>query len=393
MMNSQGAEQHQEPQNEARFTVTYRVFADSLEEARKRAIRVAHEQTVEVPPDVVPDGFIKDEIVGQIEELEAEADTQGSFRLVLSYSPKSVGSDFPQFLNVMYGNSSLLRGLRIIGISPGPTLTQHFPGARFGIEGLRRLSDRTKGGLICPVIKPQGLSSRDLADIAVRCVRGGADIIKEDHGLASQPTAPFSERCEVMAQAIAQANADTGGHCLYFPSLTGSSTDIVKRAQFAKQTGAHGVLIIPGLLGFDSMSSLARNPDFGLPIMAHPAFLGSFVLGDDYGITHGVMFGHLMRLAGADISVFPNVGGRFGFSNEECLDIVDSCRGEDGPGLPIMPSPGGGMSVDRAKDMQTMYGEDVVYLLGGNLMRYRDRVSEGVAEMRSALDAVSASAA
>ena len=52
----------------------------------------------------------------------------------------------------------------------------------------------------------------------------------------------------------------------------------------------------------------------------------------------------------------------------------------------MLPSPGGGMSVARAAEMQAMYGEDVVYLLGGSLLRDPARIDEAVAAMRAALD-------
>ena len=101
-----------------------------------------------------------------------------------------------------------------------------------------------------------------------------------------------------------------------------------------------------------------------------------------------MMYGVLQRLAGSDISVFPNVGGRFGFSAEECVAIADACRDPAGIGKPIFPSPGGGMSVDRAADMAAMYGDDVVYLIGGSLLRHGDRIGEAVTAMRRAVDAV-----
>ena len=37
----------------------------------------------------------------------------------------------------------------------------------------------------------------ELAEIAYRCALGGADIVKDDHGLANQKTAPFRERLEL----------------------------------------------------------------------------------------------------------------------------------------------------------------------------------------------------
>jgi ribulose-bisphosphate carboxylase large chain len=52
----------------------------------------------------------------------------------------------------------------------------------------------------------------------------------------------------------------------------------------------------------------------------------------------------------------------------------------------MLPTPGGGMSVDRAADMAAMYGDDVVYLLGGSILREGDRIGDAVAAMRRALD-------
>jgi ribulose-bisphosphate carboxylase large chain len=36
---------------------------------------------------------------------------------------------------------------------------------------------------------------------------------------------------------------------------------------------------------------------------------------------------------------------------------------------PIFPAPGGGMSLDRIPEMGALYGDDVIYLIGGNLHR------------------------
>jgi len=367
-----------------RFTVSYRVFARNEAEAQQRAEDIALEQTVEVPRDVVPPGYIEDVIMGQIEDIAFEA--QGQFILKISYSPDSVGSELPQLLNVIFGNSSIQRGLKVVAFDPGEELTRRFSGARFGIDGIRKRSGRRKGGLIAAVIKPQGSSAKDLAAISYQCALAGADIIKDDHGLTNQHMAPFKERCEAICNAVNKANAETGGSTLYFPNIAGQSTDCLDFARFAKAAGAGGALILPGLFGFDLIHQLARDDAFDLPIMAHPSFLGPFVLSQDTGFSHAVMFGVLQRLAGADISIFPNVGGRFGFSAAECLSIVERCLDPQGIGKTIFPSPGGGMSVEKAPEMKQMYGSDVVYLLGGSLLRYREKIGDGIREMRDALD-------
>ncbi|MEQ8589507.1 MAG: RuBisCO large subunit C-terminal-like domain-containing protein [Roseitalea porphyridii] len=375
-------------QGDDRFRVRYRLRAEDGQDADVRATGIALEQTVEIPGDIVPAGYIGDTIVGQVEDVRQ---TVGDwYEATISYSPDSAGDEVVQLINVIFGNSSIQQNIRVIGFDPGPEIRARFQGARFGIEGIRELVGRDAGGLISPVIKPQGSSVAELAGIASRCVLGGADIIKDDHGLANQRMAPFRERVNAVSEAVADANAKCGSSARYFVNVTGHSGYPVDEAFQAKEAGAGGVLLMPGLMGFGVVQALSRDKSFDLPIMTHPSFTGPFVLTPETGVEHALMYGVFQRLAGSDISVFPNVGGRFGFSVEECRSIADACRDPEGIGKPMMPSPGGGMSVERARDMVSMYGPDVVYLLGGSLLRAGDGIGEAVRAMRDAVDQAAA---
>ena len=373
-----------------RFVVTYRIVADDDIDALARAEAIALEDTVEIPRDVVPSGYIEDTVLGRVEDVTAASD--GVWNAKVGYHIDAVGRELPQLLNVVLGNASILRGVKAIDLSPNSDLLNRFPGARFGASGVRTLSRRSKGGFVCPVIKPQGSSSETLARLCYLTAVAGADIIKEDHGLSNQDAAPFKERTKACAEAVIQANserADAGdtSRALYFANIGGHGDEVRDLAFYAKDAGADGILLIPGLFGFDAMNRLAQEPDLDLPIMAHPSHLGPYVLSPDHGYGHGFLFGQLMRLAGADISVFPNYGGRFGFSKDECSEIVRHCRDECGIGPAILPSPGGGMSIERLPDMVAHYGEDCVYLLGGSLLRYGDEIGQAIKEMRVALSA------
>ena len=92
-----------------------------------------------------------------------------------------------------------------------------------------------------------------------------ADIIKDDHGLTNQKTAPFKKRVEKVATAVARANAETGGHSLYFPNIARPSDQLLEFAHFAKQAGADGALVMPGLNGFDLTRRLAAEEGLNLP--------------------------------------------------------------------------------------------------------------------------------
>jgi ribulose-bisphosphate carboxylase large chain len=370
-----------------RFEVDYRIFAESQADAEDRAANIALEDTVEIPRDVVPKGYVEDVVLGRVGAVVPEGD--GRWRATVAYHVDAVGREMPQLLNVVLGNASILKGVKALALRPDAELRVRFPGPRFGAEGVRRLTGR-EGGLVCPVIKPQGSSSETLARLCYLTARAGADIVKEDHGLANQDAAPFRDRVARCAEAVARANAERGAEgdatrALYFANIGGHGDEVRDLAHFAREAGADGILLIPGLFGFDAMNRLARDESLGLPVMAHPSHLGPYVLSPDTGYAHGMLFGTLMRLAGADISVFPNFGGRFGFSQAECLEIVAACRDGGGPGLPILPSPGGGMSLERLPDMRALYGADCVYLLGGSLLRYGEQIGDAIRAMRAQL--------
>ena len=124
---------------------------------------------------------------------------------------------------------------------------------------------------------------------------------------------------------MAEANARTGRRALYVPNITGPAEQLRERAARAKQWGAGGVMVAPGLTGLDAMRALAEDDGLGLPVFSHPAFIGSYAV-NPQGLSFPVLFGLLMRLAGADAVIFPNYGGRFSLSREECLSIARAGR-------------------------------------------------------------------
>ena len=183
------------------------------------------------------------------------------------------------------------------------------------------------------------------------------------------------------AEAVARANAETGRNVLYAPCINAPAHLVISRAHAARQAGAGAVLMIPGITGLDTVRDLAADPSFGLPIIAHPALLGCMLGGGSTnrvaGFSHEVLLGVLPRLAGADATVFPSFGGRFGFSGEECQAINAGCTRPMGNLPAILPSPGGGMTLERIAQMREVYGPDLLLLIGGSLYSHSDNLIEG----------------
>ena len=363
------------------FHVTYDVDATSNAEARQIVDALCLEQTVELPEALVPPGtWINEHVVGKcvsIERCASGADARGKgavgdvYRAKVRYADDCAGGELPQLVNVIFGNTSIKERVMVRDVELSDAMLRKFAGARFGAKGLRKLLGVERGPIVMTALKPMGTPSEKLAEMAYAFAKGGIDIIKDDHGLANQRYAPYEERVRACAAAVKRANAETGRRCIYAPCINAPAHLVVQRAKFAKAAGAGAVLMIPGITGLDSMRALAEDPDFGLPIIAHPAILGAMLGGGSQntirGFAHGVLLGLLPRLAGADATIFPNFGGRFGFSVEECKDIVHGARRVLAHHPSILPSPGGGMTLDKVKVMMETYGQDVLLLVGGSL--------------------------
>ncbi len=370
-----------------RFGATY-ALSGPASEAQERAEAITVEQTIEFPADLVADDDIRRHVIGRIESLEAVGPERSLAHI--SYAVETTGFELPQLLNVCFGNCSLLPGVRLVELHLPVELLARFRGPRHGIKGLRQLLHAGDRPLLATALKPMGLGSATLAQMARTLARAGIDVVKDDHGLANQPFAHYEERVRACAAAVRDANEATGGHALYLPSINAPAEEIEPRAHLAKEAGAGGLLVLPGLAGLDMMRRLADDDSLALPIMAHPAFLGSYVVDEHGGIEHGLLFGTLARLAGADMSVFPSYGGRFSFSLAACRAIATGCRSPLQGVAPILPAPGGGMTVDRVGELVAFYGPDTLLLIGGNL--HRGELFDNARRMQAAVEAAAQSA-
>lgn len=356
-----------------RFSVIYSI-SGSRGEASKKAKDICIEQTVEFPEELITDSLIRNHIFGRVESLHKKDKNTCTARI--SYNVEVSGFELVQFLNLIFGNISIKPGIRLEGLELSPSLLKIFKGPMFGRSGLRRLLGIKKRPLLCTAVKPLGLDSKRLADLTYQFALGGIDIIKDDHGITNQRFSPFEERVRLCAKAVQKANEKTGKNCIYAASINSPADEIIERARLAKGYGAGGLLISPGLVGFDTMRRIADDDSISLPILCHPGLLGTYVISERNGISHYALFGQIARLSGADAMIFPNYGGRFSFTKEECLSIANGAAVRMGRIKPIFPCPGGGMSLSRVEEMLRLYGREVIFLIGGGLFTHGPNLIE-----------------
>jgi ribulose-bisphosphate carboxylase large chain len=352
----------------------YRLRVAAGEDPERRAAHLAREQTLEAPEGIVPPE-IEARALGRVERVAPRADD--TFDVTIAYPVEATGRELPQLLNLLWGNVSLQQGVRIERIDWPAELLAAFRGPAFGVAGLRGLCRAEGRPLTATSIKPLGLPARDLARRAGECALGGIDLVKDDHGLADQSWAPFRERVLALHDQVERANRVGGGATVYAPNLTGPADRIGERVELLAEIGVRAAMVAPALLGFDVLRSLAETS--GLALLAHPAFAGTLASGE-HGFAPEVLFGDLFRLAGADAVIFPNAGGRFPWTYDDCRAIERRLGAPLGELDPAFLMLGGGIDAASLAAWVPRYGPDTIWLVSGSLY-LRGDLRRAAAEM------------
>ena len=351
-------------------------------QAEKAARLIAFEETVEVPLDFPLPTAIREGIVGRVGDV-APADG-ARFRAEISFPAELAAGGLGSLLNLVFGNASIWPGVRLVDVRWPPSLLASFSGPSFGVPGLRRLLGAGSRPLLATALKPMGSSPAELAAAAAAFARGGGDIAKDDQNIVDADFSAFKTRVAAIAEAVLRENERAKRLCLYLPHLSGPQQELEARLKFALKLGLRGVLVCPAIVGLDEFRRLAaKHPAV---FMAHPAFSGAFYADRAHGIEASLYLGTLMRLLGADVTVFPNAGGRFAFTRDECRAIAVRATAPLGALAAAWPAPGGGMRLDDAADMARDFGADAVWLVGGSLLMQPGGPEAGARAFRAAID-------
>jgi ribulose-bisphosphate carboxylase large chain len=349
-----------------RLQATYLVRCDarSIEE-RARAIAV--EQSVEMPLSAIEDDFVRSEILGRVEGITERQNNLYEVRI--SLAAETVGRDAGQLINMLFGNTSLHDDVVLTDVVLPKELIEVFGGPRHGLNALRQRVGAPVRAMTCSPLKPQGLPAAKLAELAKDFAQAGIDYIKDDHGLADQNYSPFAARLEAVATALRSVERSGGAAARYVPSLSGDLDTMRAQIALAKDAGVDTVMVAPMIAGLSNFHRLVReNPT--IAFFAHPTMVGAA------RIAPPLLLGTLFRMLGADAVIFPNYGGRFGYSPDTCRALARAAL-EQRDGLrPAVPVPAGGMTTDRVREMLDFYGAEVMLLIGGALLEARENLRE-----------------
>ena len=348
---------------------TYHVTASNKSDLDARVESLLLEQTVELPRVALRDPFVLENILGRLVSVQTIDRTK--HRAVIDFPIIATADDPAQFLNVLFGNSSvqehvMLADFELPYLWPGRR--NALPGPQFGAAGLRKIIGVPERALTSTALKPIGLSTERLAFLCGLFAQAGIDIIKDDHGLANHSFHPFEDRVRACQKAVQDSNKASGRKAIYVPNLTGTPTTVLTQLKFAQDEGVGAVMIAPMLLGMPFMAEIAAK-HAKVPILGHPSFGGATRIAPE------TLYGKLFPLYGADATIFCNFGGRFSYTKKTCGKLAGwlmrptlSVSGL----VPTLPMPAGGIKYSQVADVLSFYGREVILLIGGGLYEAGD---------------------
>jgi 2,3-diketo-5-methylthiopentyl-1-phosphate enolase len=309
--------------------------------------------------------------------------------IVIDYPDINFSRDIPALLVTVFGKLSMDGRIKLIDIGFSDDFLSAFPGPKFGIEGVRRLLGVHDRPLLMSIFKSViGHDLDDLREQFLLQALGGVDLIKDDEILFENPLTPLEKRVETCMAAAAEAKGSTGQELLYAVNLTGPTFKLAENAKRAIRAGANALLFNVFAYGFDALAELARDPEINVPIAAHPAISGAIYPSRHYGIAAPLLLGKLMRLAGADLVLFPSPYGSVVMPGEETKAVRDALTGSELKLRRSFPVPSAGIHPGLVPLLHRDFGLDVVVNAGGGIHGHPLGTSAGGRAFRQAIDAV-----
>lgn len=306
----------------------------------------------------------------------------------IAYPAANFSADLPAILTTVFGKLSLDGEVKLLDLEFGEALLGHFPGPRFGIDGIRSKLGVTDRPLVMSIFK--GVIGRDLDFLAAQLRQqalGGVDLVKDDEILFDNPLTPFEQRIITGKSVLEGVFEETGHRTLYAVNLSGRTSKLRDKAKKARELGADALLFNVHAYGLDVLQELAEDTEIGLPLMAHPAFSGAFTSSPFYGLSTALALGKLTRIAGADFSLFPSPYGSVALEKAQALALSEALV-EESPLKRSFPVPSAGIHPGLVPLLINDFGIDSIINAGGGVHGHPGGAAGGGKAFRQAVDAV-----
>lgn len=306
----------------------------------------------------------------------------------IAYPDINFSRDLPALLVTVFGKLSMDGRIKLMDLDVSDTFVSAFPGPKFGLNGIRDLLGVHDRPLLMSIFK--SVVGHDLANLQEQFYKqalGGVDLIKDDEILFENPLTPLEKRVEACMDAARRAQAETGQKLLYAVNLTGPTSQLAANARKAIDAGANALLFNVLAYGYDVLHELSSDKSINVPIAAHPAMAGAMYPSPHYGISASLLLGKLMRLAGADLVLFPSPYGSVVMPKEENLAVKDALLAPLHGLQTSFPVPSAGIHPGLVPLILKDFGTDVVVNAGGGIHGHPMGTAAGGQAFRQAITA------
>lgn len=305
----------------------------------------------------------------------------------IAYPDVNFSRDIPALLVTAFGKLSMDGKIKLLDLDVSDAFRASCPGPKFGTSGVRELLSVYDRPLLMSIFKSViGYELPELREQFYQQALGGVDLIKDDEILFENPLTPIEKRVEVCMAAAREAEKQTNQKLLYAVNVTGRASQLRAQAKKAIDAGANALLFNVLVYGFDALQELAEDPDINVPIAAHPAFSGAMYPSMHYGVSAKLLLGKLMRLAGADLVLFPSPYGSVVMPKEETQAIAAALL-EPSALKTSFPVPSAGIHPGLVPLLLRDFGIESVVNAGGGIHGHPLGTAAGGQAFRQAIDA------
>lgn len=311
-----------------------------------------------------------------------------SYFIQLAFPSVNIGRGFPGLLTMLLGNdASTSSQAKLVDLQFPTKMLDSFPGPKFGIEGIRKLTGIYDRPLLLSMIKPcTGITPEQGAKIFYEAAKGGLDIIKDDELLGSTAFSRPAERVKHYQAAATAAFEETGKRCLYAVNITDTAGKISDNLNAALDAGAQAVMINFAAVGYSAVQELSENCP--VPILGHCAGAGMFYEGYESGMSSPIAVGRFPRLSGIDMQVINTPYGGYPLEYAKYIRQVHELVLPLGNIRPSIPIIGGGVHPGTVWRYIKELGTDIILGAGGAVHGHPMGPAAGAAAMNQAVQSV-----
>ena len=323
---------------------------------------------------------------GTPEDLGGESNAD-LWKLRVAFPTENFGAQFPMLLTTLVGNDpSTSLSVRLVDLALPDEYRAAFPGPQLGVEGWRQITGVRDRPLLLNMIKPcTGYSPSAGADLLEQPARGGADLIKDDELLGDAPFNHVAERTRVYRERLERVAEETGHRARYICNVTNRASLLIDTARAAIDGGADGLMVNALSVGLDPFQALGESR-LGVPILVHTATSEVMTGATSSGIGQALVFGKLLRLAGADAVFTTTPYARRPPSRLVYQKTLKWMSEPSGSHKPTMPMLAGGVTGSMIGPLIRESGIDIILGVGGGIQGHPEGAEAGARAIRIAID-------